>query len=1528
MALSFKNIGKALLDTLDRDKERQGFQVISPKTRANLNAVRQGMVKDSQSRGGPWANPFNTVVSDAQTVLSPIKFLKGEEPSQFAKDVSYNLRGASQWHPLQWGNMAGVTPGSKIYKSQAPQTERERQAQSIGRSLYGLALTAPIGASTKAGMPVKKFVTEIGKNALKRAATGTLVGGTLGGGIAKITGEDVGQGFKQGALQGFKNSPYLAVTNPIGEKLIKGFSPTSGFVANQLGSRTLAGGINVVEDELLAKVDGLKNTNPERALSFLMAFTTTSNQDLIPDSLKTSIKRFLGTGSRSRLSPEVKQQEAKKLVEDAQEYISSSGRTYLRKGNRFAGSVARAKETFSTIFNNRNIKQVGNKFEVSYKNPVSGREVRDTFDSKVVNLALDKNAKIAELPTSTRNKVNQARFLLGVNSESLSNMAGFGMGIEPEYDEEGKFKGFKYNTEKGALGFLAMAGIKAVDGTRIKNLKKSVDTESAGFKSLEQLLNDPNRLIRMGYSKAQIDKINTKEARRIIEENIPPFEHSSYKQGIINTFGKDPNISQNKTKLINDPNFIDSEEAKRMIGQSYFEEMEGQKDFKELFRKWIGKREGGNTTATERAMKFTSIPKSDSWEVIRGLEGQSNSTKPEVVKAVKELRSEYDALISEARKSGVDVGYLENYATHIWKEPVEEVQKKFMSARGKFKYSKERVLPTYEEGIKIGLTPKFTNPAQILEAYVSNLEKAKANVEFITTLKDRGLLLPASVAKNNPDFKAISAPGIGENTTMLDDGKTYVGSWYAPKDVADTINRVFSEPNTDGLSKGLDIAAKISSKVQDITLSGGAPGTPINSFTIANLQKELLSGRVVSPVKAFLRSFSPQKSQEFFKENVGTIKKMQENNIPITSSFRIEDMIDKSTAQKYGWNSLMNDPTFKRFLPQLQIQFFNDIEQQALKSGKVPADAEQIAARALKNFYGTITTDQRALRSKQGQDLTTTLFFAPQFRESMVNFWVNNVKAISPVHAEFNNTGIKKVFPTKLKFNNPVSLENRANTKFLLGAAITYGAMDALNKAINGHSMSENPQGKEDKLLIPLGDGTTIGIPYLSSIATIPRGIYRQGKALVEGNPQAAAKDAFSTYTSSLLRPVAESMVINQDYFGNQIYDPTDPAKQKLAAQGSHLVKSYMHPFMREGLNVATEHLPISDDTKKALGIKTEKTPAYQTASQAMELPIRFYKTDSIKNAPFWDSYFKNKAVSEKYEELKYKDPKKALTYLQENRDTLSEFEKQKAYAGQYANSDKDSSVIQEYLSKNGEGNTVFASDGSGTKIVKTDKATRDFIKERIKLGDSVTNDELVSAYLGDISSLKTNTKYEQNIKTSKLFGKISDIENSEVLSEEQKSVMYDAIAKEAGISRQDIDYYSVARQNTNIKMGAIYDEIDKLGNDQESILGLLASGRREVNGQRLVNDTVIDNLYEDGVLSETEAKYLKSLKWDDKSGKVVPKKKKPKKVSVSTKTTIGSTKVNWKKTQGNGSRILNLSRPRGQVAGSRITGLKRNITV
>lgn len=692
---------------------------------------------------------------------------------------------------------------------------------------------------------------------------------------------------------------------------------------------------------------------------------------------------------------------------------------------------------------------------------------------------------------------------------------------------------------------------------------------------------------------------------------VSPSETAKQQRQMIQEEMKRPYVDKQYSKNVPDYTVSD---APGVTGKAEFNASDPQGGFMESFKRWIGKREAAKTRATQTVQPIVSIPKEISWDVVRAVEEPTFKTTPEVRKYAAQIRSMYDSLISEAQKSGVDVEYLKNYITHQWKESPEQVQQ-MLGASQKFRFSLERQIPTYQEGISMGLTPKYTTPAQIMESYVTKLEQTKANLDFFNALKKNGIVVDASIGSRTNGFKPIDAAGFPKSRSSMD-GTLVEGQYYAPAKVADTINRVF---NPQEAPVALQKAADISSGMQNVLMSGGAPKTPLNSWSVAQATKEFMSGRIKKPVVSFIRSFSGDASNKFFADNAGQIIKMQERNIPVSTSWNAADLVDKSMLEKHlgkdfstAFEKLTGEPTFKRFMPQLQISFFNDTEAALLKKGYSQAEAADIAAQAVKNFYGVKPSDVRALQSPTVEAGKTAAFFAPQYRESMLNFWINNIKSVVPVSIERSAEGIK------FKVNNPLSPQNASNTKFMIGSLLALAGMDQANRALNnGRSMWDNPKGDEDKLFVPVSkitgnteDKTVIKIPWLSSLAFLPRTGVKILKAAANLDFPQVGREA-KGFLSTPLRPLAD-VATNQDYFQNPIYDQNSVVSDKAKSIGGYLLKEYglQHPYAKTAYDAANG--------------KIASLP--QGIAQATELPIRFTTTDKVNSQYYYQN--KDQAMS------------------------------------------------------------------------------------------------------------------------------------------------------------------------------------------------------------------------------------------------------------------------------------------------------------
>lgn len=598
----------------------------------------------------------------------------------------------------------------------------------------------------------------------------------------------------------------------------------------------------------------------------------------------------------------------------------------------------------------------------------------------------------------------------------------------------------------------------------------------------------------------------------------------------------------------------------------------------------------GNIQAKRTANVGTarSLPKLSDNESLGLIDAIENGTPISDFKNLPQnIRNIFDNKYRELTDAGVDIGYLQNYFPHRWIDE-EKVRKTYQSLNLKAGIQNPRDLPTIKEGIELGFKPSTTDYRSAVADYLNTADRLLENRKYFDQMKKQGFIFEAGSPPQG--MQVIDAPGLPKPRPFIDNqsGLEIHGNYYAEPSVAKKLNRLYGDREPTGIfEKGLDKTAKASRFVQDVGLSGGVPFTPINAFTVAQTTKEILSGNIKNPLVATMKSFSKEGYSKYIDKNKGIVQSMQRQGVPIRDDYNlrtlgdeITNMIDQTGQHKNKiskvWDKVFTDPTFKRFMPALQVEMYKKVYNKQV--GKVGVEkAEKIAGDAVANFYGLNKIAKDSFRNKAGTDTATTLLFAPRYRESMVNFWVNNLKSIP----------------------NITKPEYKKNLQFIIGAGIAYGAMNYLNELGVGNSMFDNPDGKKDKLLIPQNvlkrvgidtGGKDIGVPFLSSIATVPRYATSAVLNLGKGNAEQFTKDV-SGFMSFGLRPLMDAFVNNEDYFGDKIVSDGASPIEAMKDRGSYLLAQYNHPYLREGLRT----------------LQGKNKSLVEGVSRASELPTRFY---------------------------------------------------------------------------------------------------------------------------------------------------------------------------------------------------------------------------------------------------------------------------------------------------------------------------------
>lgn len=597
------------------------------------------------------------------------------------------------------------------------------------------------------------------------------------------------------------------------------------------------------------------------------------------------------------------------------------------------------------------------------------------------------------------------------------------------------------------------------------------------------------------------------------------------------------------------------------------------------------------------------------------------------------IRNYFDDLGTEFHRRGLEFGWKDNYVPDVWKDsPKRQAQaraamlkKKGMSDQeiadylgglpldeGKAlrlklrpNFVKERFWPDYKTGMAHGLTPKYEIPADLMGYYREAGERAIANKELIEELKQQARLLPTDEA---PDTWVPVTTRFTKREALS-----------APPALANLLNNKFIDENNLTLGQKLfKVGAGTSKFVQDLVLSGGFPGTNINGFTAAQAYRvaatfvgnttSLQFRNALTDLKtgfAFIRSNSNKVSRAWFQSKMDIIGAMARNGIDVADNVAGKDykrlftgmrdalstekgLIKKTggifKASKFLFDKAMSEKTFKSLLPQMKVTVFEGAYKQALRKGLSPEMAEEVAAEVTKASEGIIAETGRSNKTK---DELSTIFFAPSYREGLVNIFTNAAKG----------------FTTDIR--NPKYARNRS---FIIGLAVTYLLYNLLNEKLNGNYLWDNPPGRELALRIPFKNGDIGYFELGPGLLTVPRNLFLGTSALVRGDTD-TAKQKYGSLLSMPLSIISQIWA-NKDYFGNPIWAESDGKDTKIKKMATHVGLSVNHPY-------------VAQLYKYAAG----KQPFYWSVVNMLEFPLKLTSLDRESKSKFYENLNKQKKV-------------------------------------------------------------------------------------------------------------------------------------------------------------------------------------------------------------------------------------------------------------------------------------------------------------
>lgn len=655
-------------------------------------------------------------------------------------------------------------------------------------------------------------------------------------------------------------------------------------------------------------------------------------------------------------------------------------------------------------------------------------------------------------------------------------------------------------------------------------------------KRLAHLLTYQDELVKIGYKQKDLGLISAREAAYILDKGISPLEYH--------------NIVPTGSAMV--------EQGKKVY-----------QDAKQAYADWANARNASKLEGLKKSKQFGEF---DNLGMDGIFEFQTGTGK-EKFNAVKNY---FDTRFDELKNAGVNTNYKNDYLPQIWNNTKEEIEKVFKKTLTKNpSFTMESVIKDYKQGMELGLTPKFEKLSELTAWYEQSTSKAIADKSFLKYLNDTKLILPETKAPR--DWISLSE-GFPKFTQKVGN-EIYSGAFKAEPELAKLINNYFADPTGP-----IDVAAKIFTRIKNIGLSGGIPGTSLNYHGIVNIfRRDLVSS--TNPVKTFFRDVkwmvNTKSASKYVEQNLDDAIFFQKHGLTITAEdwdkFTKEISKNKFEQAENWWDKVMGDPLFKRTLPAIKVDFAKKQYTDLLKNFP-EEEAAKLASKVTNDIFGGINLDELG-RAKEMQNFFRALFLAPDWSESNIRIGGGIVKGlISP--------------------NNPQYKAYRTVAKNMIFFSVLE---NITNKIMSGHWMFQNEPGRE--FYIDTGTYTSEGKKrYFTSWGTAQDFWRVPSQVVMNIIKSENAGDVVNAFVSPIQNrfslPVSAGIhlgITKKDYRGRPLYADqwgnSLPVKQQVGGV----------------LNEVLSGVGVPPQVRGPIDLAFERTSPEEMVAQSLEAPVRYY---------------------------------------------------------------------------------------------------------------------------------------------------------------------------------------------------------------------------------------------------------------------------------------------------------------------------------
>ena len=251
------------------------------------------------------------------------------------------------------------------------------------------------------------------------------------------------------------------------------------------------------------------------------------------------------------------------------------------------------------------------------------------------------------------------------------------------------------------------------------------------------------------------------------------------------------------------------------------------------------------------------------------------SPTPAMRIAGKKVRQYYDEAMKFLAENGMAPNYIEDYITQLWDIPKGRREDVFNYFNTNNPFTKKRKIPTFEDGIKLGLKPKSTDISYLLKVYDNAKIHTAFNKKFANELLQmtdgQGNKLIQAATKAPQDWRIIDHPALRKTVFAGTTKKNiYVKSFK--EEVTKTVNEI---------------------KEIIKTVPSNAKAQKIQSGPIKRLEEVIDNALKARGMSSNEASIYLDKLRNAYSKGTGAVEDVVEDVVNVTKDVKVDKVINE-----------------------------------------------------------------------------------------------------------------------------------------------------------------------------------------------------------------------------------------------------------------------------------------------------------------------------------------------------------------------------------------------------------------------------------------------------------------------------------------------------------------------------------------------------------------------------------------------------------------------------------------------------------